>query len=488
VTPAHVSRERRWRMLALVVVVIALVGVVAGTRGTPVPVGALAVPTAQVAAPDAESSSWYCTGQTTAASGGAPGQVVLTNTTSRPVAATIAAVTDTGATEQAAVTVPARDVVVPSVPAPPSGNWESEAVTLSGGGVAVSQTVDGTSGWSQAPCQSTTSATWYFAGGSTSGSNALYLSLLNPTAIPVVVDLSFVTPAGTLHPINYQGLVLNPGQVQVEDVASEVQGASTVSTMVATRTGRVVASEVQVYGGSSAGLAIVPGAARPDAHWVIPQSQEVAGAATEIDVFNPGTTPESVTVQPRLASGPVHPLVQTVAPGATWVLQTSRQTRIPQSATYTTTVDASGGPGVVVARAVAAPSTAGAPQAGLAPAVDGLSASSPTGEWVVPPPGTADHPAVSGAAADYLALANDTDGREQFSAYAVSATGVKLLGTGTLGARDSTIIYGTLAAAGFDQIVVRATGPMGVSEDVGPTGMIGVVTMPGIPLAEAIGL
>jgi len=35
---------------------------------------------------------------------------------------------------------------------------------------------------------------------------------------------------------------------------------------------------------------------------------------------------------------------------------------------------------------------------------------------------------------------------------------------------------------------VRASGPMAVSEDVGPTGGFGVVTMPGIPLAAAIGL
>ncbi len=45
-----------------------------------------------------------------------------------------------------------------------------------------------------------------------------------------------------------------------------------------------------------------------------------------------------------------------------------------------------------------------------------------------------------------------------------------------------------LTGAGLDPIVVRAGGPMAVSEDVGPSGMVGVITMPGLPLAAAIGL
>ncbi len=93
----------------------------------------------------------------------------------------------------------------------------------SGGGVAVTQTVHGALGWSQSPCQSTTSAQWYFANGSSAASNVLYVSLLNPTSTPVVVDLSFLTPSGMVHPINYQGIVLPAGQVAVENVSSEVQ-------------------------------------------------------------------------------------------------------------------------------------------------------------------------------------------------------------------------------------------------------------------------
>ena len=89
------------------------------------------------------------------------------------------------------------------------------------------------SGWSQAPCQSTTSAQWYFAGGSTAAANTLYVSLLNPTSTPVVVDLSFVTPAGMVHPINYQGIVLpaGPGGGGERDVGGAAD-RRTISTVV----------------------------------------------------------------------------------------------------------------------------------------------------------------------------------------------------------------------------------------------------------------
>ena len=437
----------------------------------------------------AESSAWYCTGQSTgsAGSGVDPGQLVLANTTPRPVAATIDTVTDTGATEQTAVSVPARQTVVPSLTPPSSGSWEAQIVTLAGGGVSVSQTVDGTSGWSVAPCQSTTSATWYFAGGSTEGTDGLNIALLNPTSIPVVVDMSFVTPSGTLHPLNYQGIVLSPGQLVVEDVASEVQDMSSVSTAVATRTGRVVASELQTFSAPSTGLSLVPGAIVPQAQWVIPQSQEPAGGVGDLDVFNPGSRAESVTVHLQLPSGPLHSLADRIAPGSTWILRTSSQTRIPDNTTYTTSIDATGGPGVVVARQVTIPSVAQTPQAGLANAVDGLAVSAASGEWVVPAPGTSASPVTSGAAPDYLALANQSGKRERFAAFALTASGNKLLASGVLGAGGTGILDGSaLATAGFDPIVVRASGPMGVSEDVGPSAGIGVVTMPGIPLAQEV--
>ena len=116
-TPAHLSRERRWRVLALVVLVVAGVAVAEGVRGAPAPATAAPSPSAMVGAPDAESSAWYCTGQSTAG-GVSPGFLILTNTATRPVTATITAVTDSGATAHAAVAVPAQGRGHPGGPRP----------------------------------------------------------------------------------------------------------------------------------------------------------------------------------------------------------------------------------------------------------------------------------------------------------------------------------------------------------------------------------
>lgn len=475
-------------MLLVVGAVIVGTAVGLGVGGSTTPAPATATPAALVSAPDAESSAWYCTGQTTA-SGSASGFLVLSNATTRAVTAAVTTVTDTGATVSADVSVPAQSVLAPSLPVASSGSFEAQTVTLEGGGVSVSQAVHGPSGWSVVPCQSSTSANWYFASGSTAGSNALYVALLNPTSSPVVVDLGFMTPTGAVHPVNYQGVVIDPGATVAEDVASEVQNASQVSTVVTARAGRVVASEVQTYAGPSAGLSVVPGLTQPEDQWAIPLAQETPGGGdSEIDVFNPGSTSERVTVHLRLASGPLAPLSDTVAPGGTWALATSRQTRIPAGEDYSAEVDATGGPGVVVSRAVVAPASATAPQAGVAVAVDGLTSATPAREWIVPPPGTAASPAVSGVASDALSILNAGDEPATFHAYAVAPGTRHLLATGTLAPGGSSVVSGsTLTATGFDPIVVSGDGPMAVSEDFTPSGGVGVVGMPGIALAAPLG-
>jgi hypothetical protein len=489
VSPAHHSGERRWPVLVVVVAVLAGVSLAVASRGTGAPpAGSSGTPSALVSAHNAESSAWYCTGMSTA-TGSAPGTLVLTNTTPAPVTAGITAVSDTGAYVHASVSVPGDTVVSPSVSGPSSGSWQADTVTVAGGGVAVSQSVHGSSGWGVAPCQSSTAANWYFAGGTTANSDGLFASLLNPTSTPVVVDLSFITSTGAVHPINYQGLVLPPGQLVVENVAAEVQNASTVSTVVTARTGRVVASELQVFSGSSSGLSVVPGVAQPAVHWAIPQGEENSGGSSEIDVFNPGISSVAVRVHLRLASGPLAPLSSDVAPGSTWVVATDKQTRIPAGAPYSVIVDASGGAGVVVGRTVQAPGSAASPQAGLAPGIAGSSMTSPTGEWVVPPPGTSANPAVGGAAPNSLALSNTSGAPATYHVDAATTTGQRLLASGTLAPGFFSLVPASaLSAAGFDPIVVRADRSLAVSEDLVPSGALGVVTMPGLPLAAAIGV
>jgi hypothetical protein len=370
VRPAHHDEPRRWRVLVLVVGVVVGLAVLARSAVSTAPVGPPPAPGAVVSPADAESSAWYCAGQSTAAGQLAVGSVDLTNTGTRTVVGSITSLTDQGAAVATPVSVPARGHIVAGAPAS-KGTWVSQAVLLSGGGVAVSQSVQGPSGWSEAPCQSSTSRQWYFPGGTTADSDDLYLALFNPTSTPDVVDLTFVTPSGVLHPIGFQGIVLQPQQTQVENVGTYVQNQSAVASTVTTRTGRVVASETQVFSGGTSGLANVPGSPRVEQQWSIPQSQEVAAGSSSIDIFNPGSRTEDVSVRTRLASAALPPFQDRVPPDSTWTLRTSAQTRIPKSGfggagNYTAFIDATGGAGVVVGRMVTAPSGAPLPPVGRA--------------------------------------------------------------------------------------------------------------------------
>jgi hypothetical protein len=487
VRPAH-GGQRRWVVLLVVVAVLVGLALAARSPGTSAPGGPPLAPASLVGAPDAESSAWYCTGQSTAAGQVAPGSVILTNTGSRTVKGTIDGVTDTGATVATLVAVPARRQLVADIPTPKSGTWVSDAVTLSGGGVAVSQTLQSPSGWAEAPCQSSTSQQWYFPSGVTTGSNALFVSLFNPTSTPDVVDLSFTTTKGVVHPINFQGIVLQAGQTQVESVAPFVQDQGSIATTVTTRTGRLVATELQVLTGNGSGLSIVPGTPRVERQWAIPQAAEVSQGTSSIDIFNPGPTAEEVTVRTALGSGALAPFRARVAGDSTWVLSTSAEPRLPVGDPYSAVVESSGGPGVVVGRSFAAPSSAPAPQEGMANAVDVLSAATLTHSWVVPSPGLAAAPVVPGAFPAHLALTNLSTHSEAYVIEVVEASGLKTIAKGDLApAASFSLDPPALGGAGLDPVLVRTNGSTAVSEDVGPTGGYGVVTMPGVALSRATG-
>ena len=103
-------------------------------------------------------------------------------------------------------------------------------------------------------------------------------------------------------------------------------------------------------------------------------------------------------------------------------------------------------------------------------AVGGLSTDSPSGEWVVPPPGTSDSPAVTGAAPAYLALFNTSTSPRPTARAPTTAPGNKVVATGTVAAGAVVVVSGSpLAAAGLNPIVVHASGPMAVSEEAGPS-------------------
>jgi hypothetical protein len=127
-------------------------------------------------------------------------------------------------------------------------------------------------------------------------------------------------------------------------------------------------------------------------------------------------------------------------------------------------------------------------QPARANAVDGLTAAVPSHTWVVPSPGLAAVPVVPGALPDHLALTNLTDHRETYVIDVVEASGLKSIATGQLAPSASfSLDTPPLEGAGLDPVLVRTDGSTAVSEDVGPTGGDGVVTMPGVALSGTTG-
>lgn len=474
--------QRTVRLTALVVVLAALVGVGLADATVSRPSPTLAPAAASSPAPvGAQSSSWFCVGGTTAA--GHLG-VMLTNVSTKTLTGSMTVVGQKGAAHQAPVALPGRSVQALNPANVTPGQWLASRVELYGGGVAAAQSAQASSGWSEVPCTTTTSPSWYLPSGATAGGSQLEAALYNPTATTAVADLSFVTPSGVQQPQPYQGLVIPSGALVVKDVGKYVQNQQSVATEVTTKSGRLVAVELQRGSGPAAGLSLRLGVPRVQRHWVVPSTVNTPGGAVDLDIFNPTISNQRVTVSVRLPSGPVAPLVARVPGGTTWHLALSSQTRIPASVDYVTTVRADGG-GVVVGRSVQSPSGASPPRLGAMTAIGGPG---PLGgaatSWLLSPPGTSANPVVPGAKVAGIAIANP-------GATTVAATVENLSGPGqgfvaTPGGSHLSIPPGGLrifdpSATSPQTFKVVATGGVAVSEDLAPAGSPGVVTVPGTP-------
>ena len=474
----------RWPVLAFLAVVLVGAGLIDAAVGTgsPPPPATLA----SAGAPrGSESSSWYCTGGT-GGSGDAGATLQLVNSGPGAVSGTVTVVNDQGASGSAPVTVPAGGQTAVATDQVEQGNWLAASIDLDGGGVVASEIVEGATGWAQAPCASTTASHWYFASGATNNGSLLYVSLFNPTSTVSVVNLAFVTPKGLLRPQPFEGLVVNPGQLVVAGVASYVQGAPEVSTIVQAGSGRVVASELEVHNvGGRSGLSLRLGSPVTENEWSVPRTVHVTGTATTLEIFNPTSAPEKVTVTVHLPSGPVSPFEEQLAADATWSLATSSSTRIPGGTDFSTTVSATGGSGVVVDRVVTGPTSGVVPQWGAVSAVGESATAIESRQWILPSLDTPATPAEAGATPFALALQNVGTGDVTVSVGRITPTGTERLGqipelripVGAFTVIEPT----TLGKEGSDPLVVRASGPLSAMEDAVPAAMPGVVALAGIP-------
>ncbi|MGH9007191.1 MAG: DUF5719 family protein, partial [Acidimicrobiales bacterium] len=486
-----VARARARFQPARVAAIVAVLAVTIGAgvvdrvahRAVAPPPPALAVTAVPSAA--VESSAWYCAGGTSAPGSTAATTIQLVNTTAAPVDGTLSAVSDTGTTKSEPVVVPARaqSVVVPGPLV--GGKVVAATVELDGGGVLVTESVAGPLGWSEAPCSRSTAPEWYFASGSTVDGGTMAISLYNPTTTDAVVDMTFVTPSGISQPTPFEGIVVPPGTVAVEQVDSQVQDDASVSSIVVARTGAVVAAMLQTESVNGAhGVSLRLGAPTLSGHWTLPDSIDLTNGTTAITVFNPVGRPDRVTVTVHPGASPVATFTHLVGPRTAWVLETSGEGRIPAGVPFLATVRASG-PGVVVDRSISAPRSFSAPQFG---AVTGLSSGPPqplSAVAVLPGPGTRAHPSTADAVVEGLSIVNPGAASVRASVLAMGVGGLVPLGSVTVRPGRAEVFgrSGPGAAAlrrvGRVPLVVRAGAPVGVLEDLGPSAAAAVVGIAG---------
>ncbi len=468
----------RWLAMSTVVIVVAAVALFSAlfppSSAAPAPglLDAVGVPPTA-----AYSTSAFCTAGsgTTAAS-----TIYLTNSTAgmaTGVMTTVGQATASGSvpTVRRSVSVPAHgNAAVNPASGLPAGDTAT-TVVFDGGGVVASQVVSGSDGWSSAPCASQPSAQWSFAGGDTTTGNGLTLSLLNPSSTEAVVNVSFLTSAGRVTPQAYQGLVVPPGQLVVEQVGDYVQSASAIATFVVAQAGDVVANEFQrVSSGATGGVALRLGAPSLSTTWRFAQSMTVGTSVVAFTLANPTNATVNATITIGLASGSVVPRQVPIPPQSTSVYSASGASGLPKSVPFSVTVTSP--QPIVVGRSVQAPE-------GATPPVWGASAGTVTAadHWLVPGPGVPHAPGTAGATVDTLAVANPGSSPARVTVAALGSNrpvAVMTVGPGQL------MVLGSKLVGGLSTFTVSSTSPVNVEEDSGPSGAPGVVSSSGFPFAD----
>lgn len=305
-----------------------------------------------VAAPaGALSSSWYCAGGTAQSGAPANATVSVANTGAREIAAVVTVIPNEGQRAVRRLKVPPYSVrplrLVDVVKAP----FAAATVDVDGGGVVVEQTVTGTLGESSTACASAASSQWYFADGATRRESTMFVSLFNPFPENAIADFSFSTDQGRAVPRALQGLVVPARSVVVRNIGEFVRRRETVAATISVRTGRLVASKLQLHdGGGRKGMSLTLGAPSAGPEWRFTDGYIVNGVTERLAIYNPGQGESRVDVEVTLDKGAAEPFELTVPARERLTLDLSEEGRIPDQDAHAITVLRRTGPDVVVER------------------------------------------------------------------------------------------------------------------------------------------
>jgi hypothetical protein len=484
--------QRTWRAPIIGVAVVALaIGVLADGGGVR-HAGALPVGPPSGAAPaGALSSSWFCAGGTAGAKSAAPGSLVLVNVGARAVGGQAHLVDAGGHARTVDLSVAPRSQQQLTEDA--GSGWEAATVTFDGGEAAVEQQVSTPEGRVAVPCASTGSASWYFADGTTIRDARDELSLYNPYSGASVVDLSFTTEQGQEDPSDFQGLVVQSGQVLTVDLGSHLRLRRNIAITLQAREGKVVAFRTELVSPPAAGVAVLgtPGAVDPAAPiggttlelgtpvpaatWWWPAGETEPGLDERYAVYNPGSTPAQVRVSFLLGQGSASPYPLTVAPHGVGRLNVADQPGVPTGVVHEVELQSINGVPVVAERSISGSSPSTVIGLGALPGLD-----SPARHWLLAGAG-------AGASGETISVVNVGTAPTHLDVESlVGGTPTPLAGTGTLvveaGHRTTISVPADGATA---PLTVSGDQPLEVEQDAYATPpQPGISLAPGIPLAS----
>jgi len=232
-----------------------------------------------------------------------------------------------------------------------TGAFVAALAEFDGAGIDVEHEVVAPQGLDVGPCATSASTSWWFASGTTTADVAYQLYLLNPFPDDAVVDISFVTDAGSRSPTAFQGKLVPAQSLTVLQVSPEVAVNAQTTAHVEVLTGRVIAERIQLFENEAGplGLSLSLGSNRLSEQWFFPAGRSIPAAGESYVVYNPGDEAAEVEFELKPDSadraGDVAPLVIPVGPRERWIVTVTNHPTHPVDALATIDATTVVGPG-----------------------------------------------------------------------------------------------------------------------------------------------
>lgn len=341
------------RLPAIAVILLALAGLVLVDRGadtTESAVSAPGTPAAVTAEPARHQagSTWYCAAGIITPDSRNDHLVTITNLTDTPLRGMLTiypALSNTAGNSipfgrgSQTLELPADDQIVVSLApvvaasdaqlAIETGAFVAALVEFESGQVHVAHSVVSPLGADTAPCSTQSSPTWWFASGTTTDAVTYQVHLFNPFPDDAVVDITFVTDEGVREPNIFKGRLVPAHSVSVVDITPVVTVRQQVTAAITTRTGRIIAERLQLFGNEAGPIGVSLSAGTPELgeQWFFPGGGSQSGVGESYVIYNPTDEPAEVEfeIKPDSAdrAGDIAPVPVPVGPNERWVVNTS---------------------------------------------------------------------------------------------------------------------------------------------------------------------